>query len=118
MRGEPVTVFGDGGMQRDYTYVGDVAAGVIAALHSVSGYEIINIGNSQAISLRQLIGVIEQAVGRPAIVKYEPQPPGDVDVTFADVHKAKRLLNFVPTTAIEEGVVRFVSWVKEQDARA
>jgi UDP-glucuronate 4-epimerase len=112
MNGEPVTVFGDGGMQRDYTFVGDVAAGVIAALDRVSGYEIINIGNSQAVSLGDLVSVIERVVGRAAIVHHEPQPPGDVDITFADVHKAHRLLGYSPTTSIEEGVTRFVEWLK------
>jgi UDP-glucuronate 4-epimerase len=111
--GKPIPVFGDGTTRRDYTYVDDIIAGVRAALdYEASGYEIINLGESRTVELRELIGLLEHELGRDAVIERQPLQPGDVPQTFADISKAKRLLGYDPQTPIEEGIRRFVEWFR------
>jgi UDP-glucuronate 4-epimerase len=111
--GKPIPVFGDGTTRRDYTYVDDIIAGVRAALdYEASGYEIINLGESRTVELRELIGLLEHELGRGAVIERQPLQPGDVPQTFADISKAKRLLGYDPQTPIEEGIRRFVEWFR------
>jgi len=116
MHGEPITRFGDGSTQRDYTYIDDIVAGVLAALDRNYAYEIFNLGNHRPISLTQFIAAIEQAVGAQAVVKEAPMQPGDVRMTCADVSKARAMLGYEPQTPFETGIARFAAWLREHRA--
>lgn len=109
-RGEPITVFGEG-TRRDYTYVADIVEGILAALQNPYPYEVFNLGNSSPIDLPTLISTIEQAVGKQANINRQPMQRGDVNQTYADVSKAKKLLGWQPTTPIADGIARFARWL-------
>lgn len=109
--GEPISMFGDGSTSRDYTYVDDTVQGIIAAMHyDKTGFEIINLGNNYTVSLKELIEGIEAVVGKRAIINQQPEQPGDVPRTFADISKAQRLLNYQPHTQIKDGLQKFYDW--------
>ena len=111
--GKPIPVFGDGSTRRDYTYVDDIVAGVRAAIdYDKTNYEVINLGESRTVELRELIALIENELGTRAEIDRQPPQPGDVPQTFADVSKARRLLNYNPQTQIEAGIRRFIEWFK------
>jgi UDP-glucuronate 4-epimerase len=111
--GKPIPVFGDGSTRRDYTYVDDIIAGVRAAIdYDETNYEVINLGESRTVELRELIALIENALGARAEIDRQPPQPGDVPQTFADISKARRLLNYNPQTQIETGIKRFIEWFK------
>jgi UDP-glucuronate 4-epimerase len=112
-RGEPIDLFGDGSTRRDYTYIDDILQGVLAALDRRLGYEVINLGESRTVALRELVELLERNLGRKAVVRWLPVQPGDVPVTYADIGKARRLLNYNPQVPIEEGIARFVAWFKQ-----
>jgi UDP-glucuronate 4-epimerase len=113
--GKPIPVFGDGTTRRDYTYVDDIVAGVRAAIdYDQSKFEIINLGESRTVELRELISLLEQALDRHAEIDRQPMQPGDVPQTFADIAKARRLLGYDPQTPIEEGIRQFVDWFQAQ----
>jgi UDP-glucuronate 4-epimerase len=114
--GQDLIMYGDGSTRRDYTYIDDITAGVVAALDADLDFEIINLGNSQTVALRDFIAVVEAAVGKPARIRREPVQPGDVPLTYADVSKARRLLGYQPTTPVEEGIPRFVDWYRREVA--
>jgi UDP-glucuronate 4-epimerase len=108
-------VFGDGTTRRDYTYVDDIIGGVRAAIdYDQSNYEVINLGESRTVELRELISLLENALGRKAQIDRQPTQPGDVPQTFADIDKARRLLNYTPRTQIEDGITLFVDWFRQQ----
>jgi UDP-glucuronate 4-epimerase len=111
-RGEPIPVFGDGSMARDYTYVSDTVAGVLAAINCPSSYEVINLGNSRPISLADLIAHLERELGRKAVIRRLPTQDGDVRLTCADIAKAARLLGYHPSTPFETGLQHFVGWLR------
>ncbi len=111
--GKPIPVFGDGTTRRDYTYVDDIIAGVRAAIdYDKTNYEVINLGESRTVELRELISLIEQELGARAQIDWQPPQPGDVPQTFADISKARRLLGYDPQTEIETGLHRFVEWFR------
>jgi len=111
--GKPIPVFGDGTTRRDYTYIDDIIEGVRAAIdYTASDYEAINLGESRTVELRELIELLENALGKRAIIDRQPQQPGDVPQTFADITKARRLLGYDPQTDIEEGIRRFIQWFR------
>lgn len=115
--GEPIPVFGDGSSRRDYTYVDDIVAGILNALdYKDSSYEIINLGNDQTISLFSMIATIEEVVGKKAIIDYQPKQPGDVPQTWANITKAKELLDYKPTTKFKEGIKNFYDWWNQQQS--
>jgi UDP-glucuronate 4-epimerase len=115
-KGEPIPVFGDGTTRRDYTYVDDIVAGVRAAMdYEASAYEVVNLGGSRTVELRELIALLERELGRKAVIDRQPPQPGDVPQTYADVAKARRLLGYDPRTPIEEGIRRFVEWFKGRE---
>ena len=110
---KPIPVFGDGSTRRDYTYIDDILQGVVAAIdYNISKYDIFNLGESRAIELSKLIELIEVNLGKKAIIERHPIQPGDVPITFADISKANKYLNYNPTTNIEVGIKNFVSWYK------
>lgn len=109
--GKPIPVFGDGTTRRDYTYVDDIIAGVRAAIdYDQTNYEVINLGESRTVELRELISLLENELGTRAEINWQPLQPGDVPQTFADISKARRLLGYDPQTQIEDGIRRFVEW--------
>ena len=121
LEGKPIRVFNEGRMQRDFTYIDDIASGIVAALDrppldddrtkpggSGAPHAIYNLGNNRSEPLGRLIDVIEAACGRPAIRDLQPMQPGDVPATFADIDDTIRDLDFSPTTSIDIGVPRFV----------
>lgn len=113
--GKPIPVFGDGTTRRDYTYVEDIIAGVRAAMdYDASVYEVVNLGGSRTVSLSELIALLERELGQKAVIDRQPQQPGDVPQTYADVSKARLLLGYDPQTPIEEGIRRFVEWFREE----
>jgi UDP-glucuronate 4-epimerase len=116
LRGQPVNMFGDGSMSRDFTYVNDIVSGIIATITADTGYEIFNLGNTQTIRLRELIDVVAEACGQPAKINQLPMQSGDVDRTWADISKAKKLLGYQPKTDIRTGVKNFVAWYRENEA--
>lgn len=115
--GRPIPVFGDGLTRRDYTYIDDIIAGVRAAIdYTESDYEVINLGESRTVELRELISLLEGELDLPAIIERQPLQPGDVPQTFADISKARALLGYDPQTPIEEGIHRFVGWFRQTQA--
>src|SRR2546423_3404240 len=111
--GKPIPVFGDGTTRRDYTYIDDIIAGVRAAIdYDQTNYEVINLGESRTVELRELISLLEQELRAHAQIDWQPPQPGDVPQTFADISKARRLLNYDPQTDIETGLHRLVEWFR------
>ncbi len=111
--GKPIPMFGDGSTRRDYTYVDDIIQGVRAAIdYDASIHEVINLGESQTIELKELIALIEQSLGKKAVIDHQPIQPGDVPITFADISKAKRLLSYAPATKIADGIPKFIEWFR------
>ena len=126
LRGKPISVFNDGHMRRDFTYIDDIVSGVIAALDhpptdngaeksggSRSCHAVYNIGNNQSEYIGSLIDLIERACEKPAIRVMKPIQPGDIKDTFADITAIKRDLDFSPVTTLEVGVPNFVSWFRD-----
>ena len=108
-----INKFGDGSSRRDYTYVDDIVAGVIAALDLDHPYEIINLGNNTPVSLNQFIETLEKITGKSMKINQMGMQPGDVDQTYADIAKAQELLGYDPKTSFEDGLRKFVEWYKE-----
>lgn len=116
--GRALPLFGDGRTERDYTYIDDIIAGVVAALrYEASDYEIINLGESATVELRRLVELLEQALGKRAMVEHQPAQPGDVPVTFANIEKARRLLGYHPQTKIDAGIDKFIAWFKSGESK-
>ncbi|HAH57972.1 MAG: GDP-mannose 4,6-dehydratase [Lentimicrobium sp.] len=101
---EPITLFGDGSTRRDYTFIDDITDGIIACAHNLKGYEILNLGNSQTITLIDLVRSIEETLGHKATIKWEPMQAGDVEITYADIDKARQLIGFNPGFPVKEGL--------------
>ncbi len=110
--GRPIPVFGDGTMRRDYTYIDDIVAGVLAAIDRCQGYHLYNLGESRPISLNDMIATLEQALGRRAVIDRQPIQPGDVEQTFADIRLARAELGYHPATSFEDGIARFIAWLR------
>jgi UDP-glucuronate 4-epimerase len=114
--GKPIPVYGDGSMGRDYTYVDDIVAGVMAAIdYEAKGkpaFEIFNLGNSHPVRLADLILHLESALGKRAVRTAMPDQPGDVPITWANIEKAKSLLGYSPQVSLEQGLRNFVDWYR------
>jgi len=113
--GRPVPFFGDGSSGRDYTYIDDAVSGLLAALSYDTRFEIFNIGNSRPVKLIELVSTLEAALGKPAVLERRPDQPGDVPLTFADISKAGRLLGYQPRTSFEDGIRKFVEWMRAEN---
>jgi len=112
LSGDHVPLYNGGQMHRDWTYVGDVTAGVIAALDRPLGYEIINIGRGEPVLLADFVRLLEEVSGNPASLTPAPPPDTDLPYTYADVSKARRLLGYEPATSVAEGVRAFWEWFR------
>ncbi|MFW6151975.1 MAG: SDR family NAD(P)-dependent oxidoreductase [Verrucomicrobiota bacterium] len=113
-RGEPIPFYGDGTSRRDYTFYSDIVDGIEASVDRDLGYEIINLGECQTTSLSEMVSMIEENLGKKAIINPLPMQPGDVMATCADISKAGRLLDYNPSVKVKEGIQRFVQWYLEQ----
>ncbi len=112
---KPIPVYGDGNTSRDYTYINDTIQGIVAAMkYDQSDFEIVNLGNNYSIPLKDLIGSIENVVGKKAIIERYPEQPGDVPKTFADISRAKKLFGYHPETKLEDGLSKFYEWFRKQ----
>jgi UDP-glucuronate 4-epimerase len=111
---KPIPMFGDGTTRRDYTYIEDIIQGVRNSIdYDKNLYEIFNLGESQTIELKELIEILEESLDRKATIEYKQMQAGDVPITFADISKAKTLLDYNPHTKIREGIPKFVDWFKQ-----
>ena len=117
--GRPITLYNQGEMERDFTYIDDVVQGVLAALDrppaatADAPHRLYNLGNHRPVELRRFVAVLEEALGMTAEIRQAPLPPGDVIATFADIEASRRDLGFEPMNLIEDGLPRFVAWYRE-----
>src|SRR5512143_1171791 len=111
--GEPLRPFAEGRPQRDWTFINDNVNGVLAAIDAGCDYEIFNLGRGQPVALSRFIEIIEQLVGRQAIIQHAPLPPTEPMITYANVEKAERLLDYHPKTSIAEGLTKFHDWYQQ-----
>jgi UDP-glucuronate 4-epimerase len=116
LRGESIPRFGDGSSARDYTYIEDIADGVIRALDASRDWDIINLGGSRTTTLAKLIDLIAEGCGVVPKIEELPDQPGDVPITYADVSHAKAVLGWEPKIPIEEGLRLFIEWFKANRA--
>lgn len=117
--GKPIPFYGDGGSSRDYTFISDILDGIIACIKLLFKndnkiYEIFNLGDSNAITLKQLVGIIEEVVGEKAILQNLSDQQGDVPITFADISKAVKMLGYKPQVEIKQGIKEFVRWYNNE----
>jgi len=112
--GTPITLFGDGSSRRDYTFIDDIVAGTVAAIERVQpgAYEIFNLGGTQTISLAELVEAIERTVGKRATIDRQPDQPGDVPITYANIDRARAALDYAPTTRPDAGIARYWDWLQ------
>ena len=119
-KGETLPFYGDGTMGRDYTYIDDIVSGILGALSWISSnskrFDVFNLGESYPVSLTDMVKTIENASGKTAEIKRLPVPPGDVDITWADISKAKEVLRYNPSTHFDVGVKQFIAWFEENRA--
>ena len=108
--GDRVPVYGDGSLQRDFTYIDDIVDGVVRATDTPRGFEVLNLGAGRTISVLEMLRALEAAIGRKAEIEFEPQPAGDVPRTWADIGAAHAAIGYDPQTSFEEGIRRFVAW--------
>ncbi|MDY0103177.1 MAG: GDP-mannose 4,6-dehydratase [Lentimicrobium sp.] len=102
--GSSITLFGDGSTRRDYTFVEDIVSGIIASANNLKGYEILNLGNSDTISLLDLVHSIEETLGKKAKIEWQPMQPGDVEITYADISKSRKLIGYQPDYPVKRGL--------------
>jgi UDP-glucuronate 4-epimerase len=116
--GRPLPFFGDGTSARDYTYIDDIIDGVVAAIDACGRagavHRVYNLGGTRITTLARLVELLEAGLGRRALLDRQPDQPGDVPITYADITEAARDLGYAPKVAIEEGIGRFCAWLKEQ----
>ncbi len=115
--GEAIPVYGDGTSRRDYTYIDDAVEAVLKALEKELAFEVINIGEAKTVSLLELVALLEERLGKKAHLERLALQPGDVPETWADLKKARRLLDYVPRTAIRIGIQKFVEWYNSKERR-
>lgn len=110
--GQPIDVYNDGKMRRDFTFVSDIVEGILSSIDKSYPYEIFNLGNSKTVELNYFIECIEKELGRKAQKRFLPLQPGDVPATSADIEKSTKMLGFRPKVGIEEGIKEFIRWYK------
>ena len=114
--GEPITLYEGGDLRRDFTYIDDIVAGVVGCLdrppEGILPARVLNIGNHRSEPVSTLVRLLEQALGRRAILREAPRPPADVEETFASIDAIAALTGFAPRTSLAEGIPRFAAWFK------
>jgi UDP-glucuronate 4-epimerase len=113
--GKPITLYGNGKLKRDWTYIDDIVAGFIAALDKGVEYEIINLGCSQPVENSHFVQILEELVGRKAEIIDTPTPPSEPLISYADITKARQILNYDPKVNAREGLTRFVRWMRQEN---
>ena len=113
LRGEPIPVFGDGSTRRDYTYIDDIVQGLLGCVDTPLRYEILNLGESRTTTLAELVEMVARHAGRPPVIDRRPAQPGDVEITYADISRARRLVGYAPRFDMDEGIRRFVAWYRK-----
>jgi UDP-glucuronate 4-epimerase len=113
--GEPITLYNNGHLHRDWTYIDDIVDGFLAALDKPFDYEIINLGCGNPVENTRFVEILEELVGRKANIIDTPCPPSEPLITYADTTKAKQLLGYAPKVGIEEGLRRFVQWLRAEN---
>jgi UDP-glucuronate 4-epimerase len=112
--GKPLPMFGDGTTRRDYTYVGDIVDGVVRSIERCKTHHLYNLGHSEPIALRDMIAALGRALGKEPIIDPQPEQPGDVRQTYADISRARSELGYEPATPFDEGLAHFVSWFRSR----
>jgi len=110
---KPITLFNQGQMKRDFTYIDDIIEGTLAAINFPASYEIFNLGNNNPCDLMTFVSTLEKLLNKRALIEYAPNQKADVPITFADISKSQKFLNFQPKTSLEEGLKKFVNWYAE-----
>ncbi len=113
-RAEPITLFDAGDMKRDWTFVDDIVQGVCAAMDTPLGYEVLNLGRGEPVLMKDFVTLIEQLVGKKAVLETPAAPASEPKITFANIDKAKRLLGYAPKTAIADGLAKLWDWYQRQ----
>ncbi len=117
-KGQPLTLFGDGNSRRDYTFVSDIIDGIVATMELAPGFEILNLGGAETTALKDLVSWLAEELGVEPRIERQPDQPGDVPITYADVSKAGRLLGYSPKVPIREGLREFVRWYRDMAGEA
>ncbi len=112
-KNKTLKMFGDGTSQRDYTYIDDIVTGILFSLEKELEFEIINLGNSKTIELKYFINLVGKLLNKKPRIKQLPEQPGDVPTTYADITKAKKLLDYNPKTSFEDGMEKLVGWYQK-----
>ncbi len=112
---KPIPFFGDGSTARDYTYIDDIIQGVVAAIDHPLPFEVFNLGESSCVKLSELVDLLGEISGRKVELRRMPAQPGDVEITYADIGKANKLLGYEPRTTIKAGLSRFIEWFEKQE---
>ena len=107
-----IPIFGSGNSRRDYTSVEDIVAGILAAIEANPRFEILNLGESQTISLIEMVRQLEEALGEKALLRFMPDQPGDMEITYANIDRARRILGYNPQRPFKEGIRLFADWFK------
>ncbi len=115
---KPIPMFGDGTMQRDFTYIDDIIDGVVRSMENCSDYHVYNLGESKPVVLKDMIDTIGKAMGKTPEIDPQPEQPGDVKITYADVSRAREELGYDPTMPFAEGIERYVAWYRDVCAPA
>ena len=114
LRGESIQQYGDGSSARDYTFIDDITEGIVAAMNALEGFQVLNLGNSRPIPLRELIAEIAQGLGVTPTIEHLPHQPGDVTLTWADLSRARETLGYDPQVGLEDGLRRTIEWMRDQ----
>jgi UDP-glucuronate 4-epimerase len=114
LRDEPLDLFGGGTLKRDWTYIDDIVSGFVAALDQPMGFEIINLGCGRPVENLEFVSNLERLLGKRAIINDTPTPDSEPLITYADISKARKLLGYEPKVQLEEGLERFIKWMREE----
>ncbi len=114
VKGEEITLFDGGQMKRDWTYVADIVSGISAALDRPLGYEIINLGRGEPVLMADFVEIVEEVVGKAALVSTPPAPASEPKITFANIDKARQLLDYNPQTSITDGLTQLWDWYRQE----
>jgi UDP-glucuronate 4-epimerase len=112
LEGKEVPLYGDGSLQRDFTYVDDIVEGMICALDGPGGFDVFNLGNSHPVRIDYMVDALADALGKPVLKKFVPTPAGEMILTHADLAKSRQILGYSPTVSFQDGIRRFADWLK------